>query len=372
MKPIRMKKRIKILLNLLWLVPLSGLANSNETVSLPYEETKSIRKSFAANSATTVEIINKYGDITAETWEKDSVRFEVVITARASKLSSARELFDMADVKFTANSSVVLATLLWGENVNAFKRGSVEMTLAAGSSQEIRIDYKVYLPAANTLKIENRFGDIFLPDLKGKTYISLWHGNLRGETVKTAKSLSVKYGDIKLKSISDGEIEILFGDIEIENAGDLQINASSSTVEIENAEDLNLEGTNGKFRIENAEKVTMDILLSDVRVRKLKKKLTGVTKMCDIKADQIESVFTSIDLNSYGGEINLGFDPSSSFLFEVSLEKPKTFHVDETFTVKEDKIVSNMRMIEGKIGQSDQNKVNIQAKSCSVYFSISD
>lgn len=372
MIPIRMKKRIKILLNLLWLIPFSGLASNDETVYLPYEETKSIRKSFAANSSTTVEIINKYGDISVETWDKDSVRFEVNITARASKLSSARELFEMADVKFTANSSVVLASLLWGENVNAFKRGSVEMTLAAGSSQEIRIDYKVYMPVNSTIKIENRFGDLFLPEIKGKTYISLWHGNLRGENIKNAKSIEVKYGDIKLKSVTEGELEILFGDIEIENAGELNIHASSGTVEIENIEDLHIEGTNNKIRIESAEEINIDLLLSDIRVRKLKKKFTAVTKMCDIKIDRTESSFQVIDCNSFGGDINLSFDPSSSFLFEANLEKSKTYQADEKFVLSEDELLGGIRMIEGRIGQSEQKKVVLNVKSCSVYLSIAD
>jgi hypothetical protein len=365
-----MKK--KFILNLLLLLPVFLWANTEEKGSLPYEETDIKRKSFAVTPNTSIEIINKYGDVSVSTWDKDSVRFEVTITAEASKMSTAKDLFEMAEIKFSSNSSSIEASLIWGENVNAFKRSTVEVTLAAGSSQVLRIDYKVFMPAGNTLKIENRFGDVFLPDLKGKTYISLYHGNLRAEKIKNAKSINVKYGDVKANQISEGELEVSFGDIEIENSDNLSIHSTSGTIEIENAIKLHIEGTNSKIRIENVEDLTTDVTISDTRVRKLKKKLNATVKMGDLTIDYISSSFLSVMVFSSYGEVNLSFDNQSSFSFEANMEKAKAFQASSSFTMIDDDKMDNFRIVKGKKGDSATEKVKLETKSCSVYLEITD
>jgi len=359
-----MKK--KFILNLLFLLPILIYANKNENNSLPYEQTDIQRKSFPASSNTAIEIINKYGDITVSTWEKDSVKFEITITAKASKLSTAKELFEMAEVKFTTNSNMILASLLWGDNVNAFKRGAVEVNLAAGSSQVLRIDYKVFIPSGNVLKIENRFGDVFLPELKGKTYLSLYHGNLRADKIKNAKNIIVKYGDVKINEILEGELEVLFGDIMIEDAGDIFIQSTSGAIEIEKANKLHIEGTNSKIRIEKIDDLTTDVTLSDIRVRKLNKKLNSTTKFGDITVDFISNSFQSISVFASTGEVSLGFDSNASFLFDVQMEKSKSVQFDADFIITDDDKMDNFRSVTGKKGESTSTKVKVETKSCSV------
>jgi len=359
-----MKK--KFILNLFLLLPILIFANKNEEVSLPYEQTEIQRKSFPATANTSIEIINKYGDITVSTWEKDSVRFEITITASASKLSTANDLFEMAKVKFTANSNMILASLLWGENVNAFKRGSIEVNLAAGSSQVLRIDYQVFIPAGNVLKIENRFGDVFLPDLKGKTYLSLYHGNLRADKIKNAKSIQVKYGDVKINQIQDGELDVSFGDIVIEDAGNIFIHSTSGTIELEKVEKLHIEGTNAKIRIESIDDLTTDVTLSDIRVRKLNKKLNSNTKFGDITFDFVSASFQSINVLATNGEVSFGFEASATFLFEAEMERCKTVHFDSDFLITDDDKMDNFRSVTGKKGESTSTKVKIETKSCSV------
>lgn len=365
-----MKK--KFILNLLLLFPVFLWANTEEKKSFPYEETEIKKKSFAVTPTTSIEIINKYGDVSVSTWDKDSVRFEVTITAEASKMSLAKDLFEMAEIKFSSSSNSVVASLIWGENVNAFKRGTVEVTLAAGSSQVLRIDYKVFMPAGNVLKIENRFGDVFLPDLKGKTYISLYHGNLRAEKIKNAKNINVKYGDVKINQLTEGELEVSFGDIEIENSENLFINSTSGTIEIENANKLHIEGTNSKIRIENVEDLTTDVMLSDTRIRKLKKKLNSTVKMGDLTVDNISSAFQSISIFSSFGEVSLSFDAQSSFAFEASMDKSKAFQTNSAFIITDDDKMDNYRLVTGKKGDSANEKVKLETKSCSVYLEIAD
>jgi hypothetical protein len=362
----------KLILNLFLLLPVLLLANREEMDPLPYEQTETLKKSFAVNANTSVEIINKYGDVTVSTWEKDSVRFEITITAEASKLSTAKDLFGMAEVKFTSNQNMILADLLWGQNLNAFKRSSMEVTLATGNSQSLRIDYKVFMPAGNILKIENRFGNVYLPELKGKTYIALYHGNLRAEKIKNAKNIEVKYGDVKIDEMITGDLEVSFGDVEVEKAGDIFIRSTSGTVEVEKADKLHLEGTNAKFRIEYVDDLTTDVTLSDIRVRKLGKKMNITSKFGDVTLDHIAATFSSANVYVTNGEVSLGFDAQSSFGFEANMEKSKSVHFDSAFIIIDDDKMDNFRMVKGKKGDSSSEKLKLETKSCSVNLELAD
>lgn len=371
-----MKRRlllpITIGMLLSFLVSSSCFAYGDETAIMAYDRTETTVKSFAATASTSIEIINKYGDITVNTWNKDSVKFEVTITAGAQKMSTAQTLFEMAEVKFTANSSMILAVLQWGNNVNAFKRSSIEVSLAAGSGQVLRIDYTIHIPAGNTLKIENRFGNILLPTLTGKTYVALWHGDLKADKIKNAKNINVKYGDVDINELTTGELNVSFGDIMLEECGQVFITGTSGTIEVEKAVELNIEGSNEKIRIEEVEEMIADVLLSDIKIRKLKKKLDVQSKMGDVHVSGIDANFTNVVLDVSNGDVSLEFDEKSSFLFSIDIEKPKTIVNEASFVFTDDDKLDVFRNIDGKKGESTVEKLKITGKSCGVRLEIAD
>ncbi len=366
-----MKRRLLLLLHVSF-VGLLAHAYGDESANMAYDRTETTVKSFAATASTSIEIINKYGDINVNTWNKDSVKFEVTITAGAQKMSVAQTLFEMAEVKFTANSSMILATLQWGNNVNAFKRSSVEVSLAAGSGQVLRIDYTIYIPAGNTLKIENRFGNILLPSLTGKTYVSLWHGDLKADKIKNAKNIDVKYGDVDITELTSGELDVSFGDIMIEECGEVFIQATSGTTEIEFAEALSIEATNEKIRIEKAVSLVVVMMLSDLRVRSLENYLSCYSKIGDVDIKDIKANFFDIDIDATNGTVSLLFAGTTSFAFKLNMDKPKSFHASDKFVITDDDTMDLYRVVEGKKGESTVEKLSITTKSCSVNLNVGD
>lgn len=365
---ITMKQVIAV--SILFLGFVSAFAGDNSEIKLPYNSSKVIKESFAVTPNTSIEIINKYGDINVVTWEKDSVRFEINISADANKMSQVHTLMDMADVKFTANNNMVLAVLQWGNNVNTFKKSSVEVTLAAGSSQQLHIDYTIYMPKSNVLKIENRFGNVYLPDLKGKVYASIHHGNFKADKLANAKNISIRYGELTIHEADFAEISSSFTDVEIEKIGELQLDGSGGTVEIESVDKLELESTNQKVRIEKAKKVDAELTLSDLRIRSLSSKLNVNSKFGDVNVHQVEVGFSSIDIDANNASISIGFDGATAFGFEIDSEKPKTVQLPSEFTIDSDDKLDNYRLVKGKKGTSTDKKVDIATKACSISFEV--
>ena len=59
-----------------------------------YERTRFESRSFKVYDKTSLEIINKYGNIHLFNWEKDSVRIEIKLEVKANKEAKVDKIFD--------------------------------------------------------------------------------------------------------------------------------------------------------------------------------------------------------------------------------------------------------------------------------------
>lgn len=355
---------------LLVLIFLSGNVKAGSDASeseLDYKEEKTILKAYPISKGGTVELKNKYGDIEVVPWAKDSVKFVVKIKAESDDDEFVELLFEMADVRFVATSGNVRAELLWGENVSAIKRSSVDVSLSLKKDNRISIDYEVYVPQDCNLKIENRFGDVVMGDLKSKFYLKLFHGDLKAESIFDARSVEVKYGRVDVEEIIKGNFDLSFGKMNIQHAQDLAIDCSASEISLGEVGTLVLKSSNDDVDIDLISKLSGSSTLSDIYVQQLGSALDFNFKLGDIRVRKIESNFTSIRITGYNADVDLGFKPNSNFQFDVELENSKGFIYPENLVeINSDETLSKKRMMEGQYGKSNGSSVVIQLKASNV------
>ena len=63
------------------------------------------------------------------------------------------------------------------------------------------INYKVYVPKTCQLKLENKFGNIYMTDHQGKTEIALSNGDLKAFAFSNDAQLLTNYGDLSIGSV---------------------------------------------------------------------------------------------------------------------------------------------------------------------------
>ena len=71
--------------------------------SLPLQDTKlqkTISRDFKAPEGRSLEITNKYGDLIINTWDKDSIKVEIEITAYGKNDDAAEKLMNRIDFDF--------------------------------------------------------------------------------------------------------------------------------------------------------------------------------------------------------------------------------------------------------------------------------
>ncbi len=161
------------------------MAITSVMASGQFTETREMNKKYMVTPETKIEISNKYGKIDLHTWDKDSVVIQVTVKVEEKKLSKLEQTLDDIDFEFTNSGHYLIARTIVGNSRNPIENEIQkfrETILQAGSN--IEINFGIWLPGKNNIKVENKFGDIFLDDFEGETEITLSNGNLKAHDLK--------------------------------------------------------------------------------------------------------------------------------------------------------------------------------------------
>ena len=305
---------IKILLLFMLVIP--------QFVNAQFTETKEISKRFKVTPETRIEISNKYGKIEFNTWDKDSVVFEIKIRVEAKKLSKLEKSVDDIDFEFTSSQHFLIARTKVGEKLSPIEKELTrfrETLLQTDGSMEI--NYTVWLPKKNTLRIENKFGDIYIGDYWGDVEINLSNGNLKSHDFSGKVNLVVNFADVTINQMKNGRFNCNYCDIYLKKAGALTNESKSSTFEILELKNIDASSRRDKFRVRLAERVEARSTFSNFRIGELTDRLLLRAEYGDVDIEKIPPGFSSLFAESKSTDITLFFDKEASFDFEINHTK---------------------------------------------------
>ena len=305
-------------------------------VQAQFTETKNISRKFAVTADTRIEITNKYGKIELNTWEKDSVIFEISIRVEERKLSRLEKSMEQIDFDFTDSQHYLIARTTIGKNMSVLEKEFLkfkETVLQSDGSMEI--DYNVWLPANNHLKVENKFGNIFIGDYSGEAEIDLSNGNLKSHDFTGRLNLKLQFADATINQINIGRLDCNYSNIYIKKAENLRVISKSSTFEIQELNDLDTDSRRDKFRITRADFIDGQGSFSNFRINELTDRLTLRAEYGDIDIQQTTSDFSNILIESKSTDINIYFDYQSDFRFEI-IHTKADIHLSNEMQVSEE------------------------------------
>ena len=294
-------------------------------VSAQFSESRQINKRFKVTPETRIELTNKYGKVELNTWEKDSVVITIDIRVEDKKLSKLKKSLDNIDFETTSNSNFLIVRTIVGDNMgNIEKEFQKLMETVFQASGNAEINYTVWLPKTNELKVENKFGDVYIEDYAGDIEIDLSNGNLKSHDFDGKTSISLSFGDATINNIKNGTIDCNYGEVYLKEAGKLRISSKSSDFEINEINDLTTDSRHDKFRIKKADLVDAKGSFSNFRLSELTDRAILRIEYGDIEIEKIAPDFTSVYIESSSTDIDLYFNKSSSFQFEITNTKSET------------------------------------------------
>lgn len=357
-KKITMKERFKNTIAMVTFIASSFVLFGQEELQKEYHQT------YPLLDGTSVEIENRYGDIEINTWEKDSVAFHVEVTVNTSNNLDLDEMLEEINVDFNSNKSLVRAETNWAEDVTFFKkefRNIKEGIL--GMSDNIEVNYEVYLPSNCELEINNKFGDVLIDEFDGELRLKLEYGDLRAQKLGDIKRIEQKYGKLKIHEMNDGFL-ILTGvkSAHIIKAHDLIMESSSCDLEFEEVNELDIISRHDEIRIEQINSMGGKQSLTDINIRELDERCSLDCKYGSVYIKKVNNTTQLVNLTGNRTDITLKYAEDFDSNFNIAVdEQAKLVMSPEINIIKKVFEEKNLYRVTANKGANTNNQVSINA-----------
>jgi DUF4097 and DUF4098 domain-containing protein YvlB len=298
-----MKKTMKVLSNYKALMAFACLALSFPLAGQTYESSRSVREAYRIAPNAEVQIINKYGDIHMIPWEKDSVVFEIELTVTSTKQAKVDKIVDYIDFDFKSTAYYVIAQTVFEGQDNIWSEMADVASTIFSSGTSTRIDYTVYFPKGNDIRIENKFGNIYTTDHDGKADITLSNGDMKAHSFNGPTRLKVEFGNVSIDKVISANISLGYAELNLESADDVSFESRTSKIYITSVNKLHLDSKRDRLYIKSAGEVTGEAFFSYLNLDKVTSKINMKTNYGDVKVLGLSENFLRMDLSSQYSDI---------------------------------------------------------------------
>ncbi len=195
--------RLIVLLSLMCL-GLSAHAQEKEKYVWAVKLEKKYSKSYPVTNET-IALVNRYGHLKIDTWDKNEVQVDAQITVGAQNNEYANKLLEkinILDEKITGKIEFKTQLDNWNDNSN-------------NGGHEMRIDITVHIPATAKLYAENNFGPLTIGDYKGGVELICKYGNLTAGKLSNPISVTVEFGSAMVESVSNSKLMFKYSKVDI-------------------------------------------------------------------------------------------------------------------------------------------------------------
>ena len=271
-------------------------------------------KNYKASSKSTVELINKYGKVYVIVWDKDSVKIEVDLRVSASDQKKLNKLKSNISFDFTSTNYYIIASTKFTKSGGIFS--DVVETIIP--SNNVAINYTVYIPNNVNLKVENKFGDVYIDDFMGNLDLLLSNGALKANSLEGNSSIRLNSADAVINNIKSGTVTLRYSDIEIKNVDKLKLDTKFSKIHIFKANHLKITSRRDSYNIEEVTTLSGRGDFTKMNVSYLKNELNFSNKYYSLTVEDINPKFNIINVESDLTDIELRFVKGTAYNLDIT------------------------------------------------------
>ncbi|MDZ4708266.1 MAG: hypothetical protein SH818_07670 [Saprospiraceae bacterium] len=254
------------ILFLLLLLPLGAVSTpTNSKTDSDGDFTKNYHKEYDVPKDATVELINKYGYTKVHAWDKRIVTIDVNIIANTSSKERAEEIFDKIDINFTTTSNYIKAETV----INSTSKNWWDIKNWIGNwnnNSSYKINYDVYMPTDQFLKLTHKYGDAFVDRLERDAVVKVSYGHLRMDGLAGDLELDLAYSDGNVGNIEDGKLNLRYSDVTLSSMHDGSLNFRYSEIRLKQAGTLKAESGYGELDAEQIGSIDIHSRYDDIKI----------------------------------------------------------------------------------------------------------
>jgi hypothetical protein len=317
------------ILNYRVLLSLALMLNSLHSVlakDQDVELSKRYSLAYKVSPGAQIDLVNKYGDIIVKTWNKDSVRFDIRITAYGKNDDAVERLIERVSFDHTNSGKFLKFSTVFDRQSGSFKEfwnslGDYSKVLI--NKNNLHIDYEVYLPKSANLYLENKFGDIYINEFYGRCKVNLSQGDMKAGRISGTFNLELKFGNGSLQDIQSGFFKLQIADVQINKAQRLDINSSSSSVRIGEVNQLKIDSRNDKYRLKSVKTLNGETTFSNILISNLASEMIGNSDFSDLVIEDFTESGKMINLNGKSTDINIWLRSTEPYDVDVIAKEDK-------------------------------------------------
>jgi hypothetical protein len=261
-------------------------------------------RSFRVNNGVTLDLANKYGKVHVIKWNIDSVKFIIDLRIRTKDASKMQKLKQNIDFEFTASQYFLNARTKIGDFLS--------------SSNTVTINYTVMVPDYVSLKIDNKFGNVYLDDADQNFNLTLSYGDFSCNRLTGNSEIRITSGNAEIGYIREGSLFLSYGNLHLHETGKLTAETRSSTVTIDNSAELRINSRRDKLYLNELGSFSGESYFSNINGGILHNEMNFLSRYGAINLNDIQKTFSNLNLTAEFTKVTLAFDKSSSYNLELT------------------------------------------------------
>jgi hypothetical protein len=190
------------------LSPLFAQHDGNSKTKYEFVKTKAVNKTYTVSASDKLNVSNSFGKVEVHTWNKNEIKVDVSIEVSSNKEAFAQKIIDGITV---SNNQ--------GGNEITFKTKMEGNNNSKGEKSSMSVDYSIYMPESNPLKLSNEFGATVVPDMKGPVELTSKFGTLTTGALADVKRINVEFGSTTIESVNNGTVHVSYSKATLQKVG---------------------------------------------------------------------------------------------------------------------------------------------------------
>lgn len=268
------------------------------------EETRVIERSYNVNADAFLHINNRYGNVTMTSWDKNVIEIKIEIKVDGHNKNVIQERLNAISIDFSATKSAVTAYTKINEKKSP-------------RNTNISINYFIKLPKTNNIDITNRYGNVYLDELKGSTKFNVDYGTMSiGKLHHAINDFNLDYITLaKIDYINIGKFNADYTKVDISKSKILTFQADYTEIKLDQVENVVSNMDYGNLVVNKADKISVNSDYSNIKVGTLNKSLVTSGDYGTVSVQKINHGFEKVMINANYATVNLGVDSSAKYSF---------------------------------------------------------
>ena len=322
-------------------------------------KTKKISKTYTASS--NLKIDTRYSRVEFKAWEKNEIKFDILISAESNKAEKAQTMIDNITIDMTEGDDLIIAKTVFGDFFR-FKK----LSNSIFNKGKVKVSYIVYLPAKTQLDLIQKKSQIFIANHSGDIKLDLNSCEFTAENLSGKNDFELRSGTyLKIGQINEVKLNSGRSEIHIEEANKINGESRDSKYKLTSVDNMNIKSSRDKFEIKEIESLYGSSSLSKFDISHLGGEVDYDISFGHLYIFNVDYLFSFVKLDSKFGNLGLSFSKDSNFEYEINHRSVK-FNKTTAFDLESDKTMDGRKAIsKGKFGSKKAiSKVNIRANNC--------